>query len=41
MKQRKYTSKKWLAKEFSGKGHSENAWNERLYIPLSFLIPSK
>jgi len=41
MQEKGYTSKQWITRGFQGKDHSENAWNERLYIPLSFLIPAK
>ncbi|WP_163308393.1 alpha/beta hydrolase-fold protein [Dysgonomonas sp. 521] len=41
MQQKGYTSKEWLTKEFIGKDHSESAWNERLHIPLEFLIPQE
>lgn len=39
MKEKKYTTRQWITKEFVGKDHSENAWNERLHIPLMFLLP--
>lgn len=41
MQEKGYTSKQWITRGFQGKDHSENAWNERLYIPLSFLISAK
>jgi enterochelin esterase-like enzyme len=33
-----FTSKNWITKFFPGKDHSENAWHERLHIPLEFLL---
>ena len=33
-----YTAKNWITKFFPGKDHSENAWHERLPIPLEFLL---
>jgi enterochelin esterase-like enzyme len=33
-----FTSKNWITKFFPGKDHSENAWHERLHIPLEFLM---
>lgn len=38
MKEKGYTSKNWLTREFPGEDHSERAWNKRLYIPLMFLL---
>jgi len=35
---KKYTSKHWDTLKFEGKNHSENAWRERLEIPLVFLL---
>ncbi len=28
----------WQTRKFEGAGHSENAWNERVHIPLAFLL---
>ena len=33
-----YTSQNWLTKKFEGANHSENAWKERLDIPLLLLL---
>lgn len=33
-----YSEKYWLTKYFPGKEHSENAWSERISIPLLFLL---
>lgn len=38
MKEKGYTSKNWITKEFAGEDHSEKAWNKRLHIPLLFLL---
>ena len=38
MKEKGYTSKNWITREFPGEDHSERAWNKRLYIPLMFLL---
>lgn len=38
MRARNYTEKNWITKKFEGKDHSENAWSERLDIPLKFLM---
>ncbi len=38
MKNKGYTVKNWLTKYFPGEEHSENAWNKRLHIPLTFLL---
>ena len=35
---KKYTGKHWDTMKFEGKDHSENAWRERLEIPLLFLF---
>jgi enterochelin esterase-like enzyme len=35
---KKYTDKHWDTLKFEGKDHSENAWRERLEIPLLFLF---
>jgi enterochelin esterase-like enzyme len=35
---KKYTDKHWDTIKFEGKDHSENAWSERLEIPLLFLL---
>lgn len=28
----------WLSKKFEGHDHNEKSWNERLYIPLTFML---
>jgi enterochelin esterase-like enzyme len=33
-----YNNKNWITKFFPGKDHSEKSWNERLNIPLEFLL---
>lgn len=38
MKAKGYNSKNWMTRFFPGKEHSENAWHERLDIPLEFLL---
>ncbi len=38
MKSKGYTSKNWTTQFFSGKNHSEEAWRERFYFPLEFLL---
>lgn len=38
MKQKGYTSKNWLTKEFPGENHSEEAWKKRFDQPLIFLL---
>jgi enterochelin esterase-like enzyme len=41
MKAKGYTQKNWVTKEFIGDDHSEKSWNERLYIPFTFLLSFK
>ena len=31
----------WLGRTFAGKPHNEDAWRERVHIPLAFLLPPK
>lgn len=38
MRSKGYSAKNWITKYFEGKDHSERAWNERLHIPLKFLL---
>lgn len=38
MKQKGYTLKNWVTKEFVGAEHSEAAWRKRLHIPMMFLL---
>ncbi|MBC5774895.1 alpha/beta hydrolase [Pontibacter sp. KCTC 32443] len=41
MKQKGYSNKNWVTKEFAGEGHSEKAWSKRLHLPLLFLLGIK
>jgi len=38
MKEKGFGPKSWTTRYFPGKDHSERAWNERLHIPLLFLL---
>ncbi len=38
MKSKHFSENNWLTKYFPGKDHSEKSWNERLHIPLEFLL---
>jgi predicted alpha/beta superfamily hydrolase len=38
MKANGFTENNWMTQFFPGKDHSENAWHERLHIPLEFLM---
>ncbi|MBF6639929.1 alpha/beta hydrolase [Flavobacterium sp. J49] len=38
MKEKGFTTENWVTKFFPGKNHSEEAWAERLQIPLEFLL---
>jgi len=38
MKAKGFTNKNWETKFFEGKDHSEKSWNERLEIPVLFLL---
>lgn len=38
IKAKGYTGTNWVTKEFKGADHSENAWQQRLHIPLEFLL---
>ena len=38
MKANGFNSRNWMTRFFPGKEHSENAWHERLNIPLEFLL---
>ena len=38
MKEKGFNSRNWMTRFFPGKEHSENAWHERLDIPLEFLL---
>ena len=41
MRQNGYSSKNWKTIQFKGENHSEEAWGERLDIPLMFLLASE
>ena len=41
MRQKGYSERDWLSLVAEGKNHSENAWRERLSIPLLFLLGSR
>ncbi len=39
MRELGYTEEEdWVTRKFEGAGHSENAWRERVHIPLEFLL---
>jgi predicted alpha/beta superfamily hydrolase len=38
MKTKGFREKSWKTLYFPGKDHSEKSWNERLYIPMEFLL---
>jgi len=38
MEQNGYSERHWKTLKFEGKDHSENAWAERLHLPLLFLL---
>lgn len=38
MKDKGFTNKNWITREFVGENHSENAWKKRLEIPVVFLL---
>lgn len=38
MKENGFTEKNWMTQFFAGKNHSEEAWAERLDVPLVFLL---
>ncbi len=38
MKQNGYNSDNWQTRSFPGAAHTEDAWRERLHIPLEFLL---
>jgi hypothetical protein len=33
-----YNNKNWLTRKYEGADHSENAWKQRLHVPLVFLL---
>lgn len=41
MRNKGYSSKNWMTKEFVGENHSEKAWSKRLALPLEFLLYKK
>jgi predicted alpha/beta superfamily hydrolase len=41
MQEKGFTEKNWMTKFFPGKDHSENSWQERFVIPISFLFQKK
>lgn len=38
MRELGYDDRLWITKKFPGHDHSENAWNERLHIPVEFIM---
>jgi enterochelin esterase-like enzyme len=38
MRDKGYTNKNWMSREFEGADHSEKSWSSRLHIPLTFLL---
>jgi enterochelin esterase-like enzyme len=38
MKKKGYSKKNWMTRKFEGADHSENAWRDRLEVPLVFLL---
>ena len=38
MREKGFTATQWTTRYFPGKNHSEEAWAERLYIPMEFLL---
>ncbi len=38
IQKKRYTSANWTTQYFPGKDHTEKAWQERLHIPLEFLL---
>ena len=38
LKNKGYTDKNWITKEFPGENHSEKAWCKRFEIPVLFLL---
>lgn len=33
-----YTDQHWITRKYDGANHSENAWKQRLHIPLTFIL---
>ncbi|MDI9257594.1 alpha/beta hydrolase [Flavobacterium sedimenticola] len=38
MREKGFTETQWITRYFPGKNHSEEAWAERLHIPIEFLL---
>ncbi|WP_333877185.1 alpha/beta hydrolase [Flavobacterium sp.] len=38
MREKGFTETQWITRYFPGKNHSEEAWAERLHIPMEFLL---
>jgi len=38
MKNKGYTTERWITKYFPGEDHSEKSWNKRLHFPVEFLL---
>ncbi|WP_109620824.1 alpha/beta hydrolase [Sediminitomix flava] len=38
MEKHGFNSSNWETRKFEGENHSENAWNKRLHIPVTFLL---
>ena len=38
MRQKGFSAKNWITREFPGEDHSEKAWKKRLDVPLRFLL---
>lgn len=36
-----FTSDSWMTKKFQGHDHSEKSWNERLHIPMEFIMKER
>ncbi len=41
MRSRGYDARHWTTKKYEGHDHSENAWRERMHIPLQFLLQKR
>ena len=38
MREGGYTSENWMTRKFEGADHTENDWNSRLHVPITFLL---
>jgi predicted alpha/beta superfamily hydrolase len=38
MRNKGFTQRNWITREFTGANHTENAWRKRLHIPFLFLL---